>query len=201
MKKMTAFLTIALLVCIATFVAFAANQNRYASYSYLIVANPDDDLPHRFSDIDNTGTDGEGPLYSTASSWTGYYRNDNGELKFGASAYAYVSCYPDKDNYETTYSLRAEIPEDLSFVHKREPQVLPREGSFSESAYVSGEGIGAAFALGGASGSASASGKNPSNNAQHNTSAESPTRFTARDLEIINDYCDWCNGEGCSGCE
>ena len=188
MKKMTAFFTIALLVCIAICVAFAAQkQNRYVSHCFLIVANPDDDLPHRFSDIDNTGTDGEGPLYSTASSWTGYYRNDNGELKFGASGYAYVSCYPEKGNYETTYSLRAEIPEGLSFVHKREPEVLPREGSFSDSEYVSGEGNGMFFGLNGASGSASASGKNPSNEAQHNTSAASPTSATARVLEIIGD--------------
>lgn len=34
MKKMTAFFSIALLVCIATFVAFASNINRDASYCF-----------------------------------------------------------------------------------------------------------------------------------------------------------------------
>ena len=44
MKKLTAFFTIALLVCIATFVAFA-NINRDASSSTLVKAQTDDNLP------------------------------------------------------------------------------------------------------------------------------------------------------------
>ena len=63
MKKMTAFFTIALLVCIATFVAFA-NINRDVSHCFLTV---DNDFPAGYSDEDCTGTDSEGPLYSTAS--------------------------------------------------------------------------------------------------------------------------------------
>ena len=44
MKKLTAFFTIALLVCIATFVAFASNINRDTSISTLVRAQPDDNL-------------------------------------------------------------------------------------------------------------------------------------------------------------
>ena len=187
MKKMTAFFTIALLVCIAIFVAFASNQNRYASYSFLVLEGPDDDFPGEYSDEDNTGTDGEGPLYSTASSWFGYYRNDNGDLKCAASGYGYVSCSTDNENYETTYSLYAKVPSGLQDPHERNPQTLPIEGSFSDSVTRSGEGNGMLYTRGGASGSASASGKNPSNGDQHNTSAASPTPTTARELEIIDD--------------
>ena len=185
MKKMTAFFTIALLVCIAICVAFASNQNRDASYCFLSV-DVDDDFPSDYSDEDCTGTDSEGPLYSTGSAWTGYYYN-NGALKFGASGYGYVSCSSDNSNYRTTYNLHAKVPADLAFVNERKPQALPRDGSFSKSVYVSGDGNGAHFSLGGSSGSASASGKNPSNDAQNNTSAASPTRITARDLEYIHD--------------
>ena len=42
MKKLTAFFTIALLVCIATFVVFASNHSRDVSYAYLVVAQPPD---------------------------------------------------------------------------------------------------------------------------------------------------------------
>ena len=76
MKKLTAFFTLALLVCIVTFVAFASNLNRDVSHCFLILKGPDDDFPGMYSDEDNTGTDSEGPLYSAASSWFGYYRND-----------------------------------------------------------------------------------------------------------------------------
>ncbi len=201
MKKMTAFVTIALLVCITIFVAFAANQNqnRYASYCFLTV-DVDDVFPGPYSDEASTGTDGEGPLWSTGSSWTGYYHNDNGDLRFGVSGYGYVACDPDNPNYETEYSLSAKIPDNLHYLSERTPQTVKKFGSFSKSVFLDGEGNGANFLLGGASGSASASGKNPSNENQHNTSAASPTPVTARDLEIIGD-CDWCNGEGCSGCE
>lgn len=185
MKKMTTFFTIALLVCIAIFVAFAANQNRDVSRCFLVVANPDDNLPHEYSDVDCTGTDSEGPLWSTGSSWSGYYRNDNGELRYGASGYGYVSCSTDNDNYETRYTVHAKVPENLQFPNERNPQTVKKFGSFSESITVDGEGDGMFFNMGGASGSASARGKNPSNGDQHNTSAASPTPSNARDLEII----------------
>ena len=184
MKKMTAFFTIALLVCIAICVAFAANQNRDVSHCFLI-KDVDDDFPGPFSDEDCTGTDSEGPLYSTGSAWTGYY-HENGDLRFGASGYGYVSCYTDNGNYKTTYKLHVKVPAALAFVNERNPEENERRGSFSDSEYVSGEGNGDNFSLGGASGSASASGKNPSNNAQHSTSAAAPTRVTARDIERIN---------------
>ena len=183
MKKMTAFFTIALLVCIAICVAFAANQNRDVSHCFLIV---DNDFPAGFSDEDCTGTDSEGPLWSTGSSWSGYYFNSNGDLRLSASGYGYVSCYTDNDNYKTTYKLHVKVPADLAFVNERNPETNEQRGSFSDSEYVSGEGNGNNFKLGGSSGSASASGKNPSNGDQHSTSAASPTRITARDLEYIN---------------
>ena len=204
MKKMTAFVTIALLVCIATFalIAFAHNQNRNenrnASDSYLTVDN-DDDFPGKYSAEDNQGEDSEGPLYSIGSSWTGYSFNDNGELRVGASGWGYLSCSTDNENYRTRYSLHAKVPDNLQNPSERNPQTLPRDGSFSDCVTVSGEGNGNAFNLGGASGSASASGKNPSNEAQHNTSAASPTPVTARNLVKICDWCGW--DEGCSGCE
>ena len=185
MKKMTAFFTIALLVCIATFVAFASNQNRDASYCFLTREAPDD-FPGQYSDEDNTGTDSEGPLYSTGSSWFGYYYDDD-KLRCGACGYGYVSCSTDNENYETTYNLYAKVPSGLQNPNVREPQTLQRDGSFTDSVYVSGEGNGLFFSLGGASGSAGANGNNPSNGDQHNTSAASPTPTTARDLEIIDD--------------
>ena len=197
MKKMTAFFTSALLVCIAIFAAFASNQNRYASYSYLKVAQPSDDIPFALSDEGNTGTDGEGPLYSTASSWFGYYRNDDGDLRCGASGYAYVCCYTDNENYRTTYNLYAKVPDVFQYPNVRNPQTLPREGSFSDSVTRSGEQDAAVHSPRGSSGSASANGKNLSNGDQDNTSAASPTPSTARDLDVI---CDACNDSGCSLC-
>ncbi len=41
MKKLTAFFTIAILVCIATFVVFASNQNRDVSHCFLIRSVPE----------------------------------------------------------------------------------------------------------------------------------------------------------------
>ena len=184
MKKMTAFFTIALLVCIAICVAFASNQNRNSSVCHLYVPNPDDNLPHTYKSEYNYGSDSEGPLSSSGASYTGYWRNENEELRFGASGSGYVSCYTDNDNYETTYKLYAKVPEGLQYPNERNPQTLPMEGSFSDSVSRSGEGNGNGFSLGGASGSASASGKNPSNNDQHTTSAASPTSSTAR---VLND--------------
>ena len=186
MKKLTAFFTIALLVCIVILVAFASNQNRDVSHCFLIREEPDD-FPGLYSDEDNTGTDSEGYLYSTASSWFGYYRNDDGDLRCAASGYGYVSCSPSHENYETTYSLYAKVPEDLIYPYFREPEVLPELGSFSNSVSWSGEGNGNAFSMGGASGSASARGEDLTNGDVHNTSAASPTPSTARDLEIIDD--------------
>ena len=205
MKKMTAFVTIALLVCITIFVAFAANQNRYASYCFLTV-DVDDVFPGPYSDEASTGTDGEGPLWSTASSWTGYYHNDNGELKFGASGYGYVACDPDNQNYRTTFSLYAKVPDNLQYPSERNPDTLPRDGFFTKSVFLDAEGNGMNFSIGGASGSASASGHNLSNDDQHNTSAASPTPVTARDLETIDDSDtddsdtddSDCSGPGCS---
>ena len=72
MKRLTAFFTIAILICIATFVVFASNQNRLASYSYLRVRQTtiyENFNAGEISDEANTGTDSEGPLWSTASSW------------------------------------------------------------------------------------------------------------------------------------
>ena len=185
MKKLTAFFTIAILVCIATFVVFASNQNRDVSHCFLIREGPNDDFPGDYSDEDNTGTDSEGPLYSTASSWFGYYRS-GGDLRCAASGYGYVSCSPSNSNYITTYSLYAKVPSGLQSPNERNPQTLPRKGSFSDSVSRSGEGNGMLYSRGGASGSASARGNNPSNGDQHNTSAASPTPSTARDLEIID---------------
>ena len=182
MKKMTAFFTIALLVCIATFVAFASNQNRNSFVCRLYVPNPDDNIPHTYKSEYNYGSDSEGPLSSSGASYTGYWRNGNEELRFGASGSGYVNCYTDHDKYETTYKLYAKVPEALQYPHERNPQTLPKVGSFSDSVSRAGEGNGLFFSLGGASGSAEAGGKNPSNNDQHNTSATSPTAATARVL-------------------
>ena len=148
MKKMTTFFTIVLLVCIATFVAFASNQNRDVSDSYLVV-DVNDDFPGKYSDEDNTGTDSEGPLYSTASSWSGYYLNDNGDLKFSACGYGYVSCSTNNENYKTTYSLHAKVHPNLAFVNERKPEAETVKSHFYKSVYVSGDGNGAGFSLGG----------------------------------------------------
>ncbi len=184
MKKITAFFTIALLVCITIFAAFA-NINRDASYSYLTREGPDDDFPGQYSDQSNTGTDSQGPLYSTGSSWFGYFRDADGNLRCAADGYGYVSCSTDNKNYETTYNLYAEVPLGLQNPNKRNPQTLPKLGSFYDSVHRFGEGNGALYAMGGAIGRASATGKNPSSGAEHSTSAESPTPVTARDLEIL----------------
>lgn len=67
MKRLTTFFTIAILVCIATFVVFASNQNRDISCSTLTVAPA---TLHEFltagdiSDEDNSASDSEGPLTS-----------------------------------------------------------------------------------------------------------------------------------------
>ena len=165
MKILKAFFTIAILVCIATFVVFASNQNRDASYYLTVLQSTihEDLTAGDISDQDNTGTDSEGPLYSTGSSWSGYYLNEDGEFKYGASGYGYVSCNTDNENYKTTYTLYAEVPAGLQHPYFRNPQTLPMLGSFSKSVFVWGEADGMLYVLGGSSGSASASGKNLSN--------------------------------------
>jgi len=60
MKRLTAFFTIAILVCIATFVAYASNQNRDMSYSLLVREGPDDDFPGQYKRESNSGVDSEG---------------------------------------------------------------------------------------------------------------------------------------------
>ena len=198
MKKLTAFLTITLLVCIATFVAFA-NHNRDVSYAYLVLADPDDDFPSMYSQKDGTGTDSEGPLYSTASSGFWYFRNDNddnddnddnGDLMCGASAYAYVSCYPNHDKYETEYDLYAGVPSAFPvYPNVREPDTQTGFGTFYDSEYVSAEDDGTRHSIAGSEpkGKASATGEHPSNKAVNKTSSESPTPSNARDYEVIDD--------------
>lgn len=184
MKRLTAFFTIAILVCIATFVAFASNQNRDMSYSLLVREGPDDDFPGQYSYESNSGIDSQGPLYSAGYSEFSYFRNENGDLRGFAGAAGYVSCSSSNADYRTTYSLYAKVPELCQDPNVRNPQTLPRDGIFSDSAVRYGQANGNHLARGGSSGSASASGKNPSNNDQHVTSAASPTPETARDLEI-----------------
>ena len=200
MKKMTPFFTIAILVCITTFVVFASNQNRDRSYAYLIVAQPPDNdlIPSGISDKSCEGADSEGDLWSTASSWFGYYLRD-GELLCGASAYAYVSCYSSNSSYETSYDLYAEVPDGFQYPNVRDPETQTGYGSFYDSEYRSGEANGMLYSMGGSTpnGSVSATGTNPSSNETHNTSAASPTPSTARDFEII---CDACDDYGCSLC-
>lgn len=78
MKRLTVFFTIAILVCIATFVAFASNQNRDSSWAYLEVNTTYGSAynPPTYTDKGCSGSDSEGPLWSTADSWVGY--TDNG---------------------------------------------------------------------------------------------------------------------------
>ena len=97
MKKMTAFFTIALLVCIATFVAFA-NINRDASSSTLVMAQTDDNLPVyiKVQSEFNSGVDSQGPLYSAGSTGYWYYRSGE-DLMININGYGYVSCSTDED--------------------------------------------------------------------------------------------------------
>ena len=182
MKKLTAFFTIVLLVSIAIFFAFASNQNRDTSRSRLVYAQPDDNLPFTVKSESNSGVDSEDTLYSVGYSYFSYFRNGDGDLRCSAGASAYVSCSSTNANYITTYTLYAKVPGTLDIPNVRNPQTLPKKGFFSDSVYRSGEGNGAHYTRGGASGSASASGTDPSSGAQHNTSAASPTPETARDL-------------------
>ena len=189
MKKLTAFFTIALLVCIATFVAFASNINRVTSCSTLTRATPDDNLDEnlpveveiKIKSEYNSGVDSQGPLYSAGSTGYSYYRSGK-DLMITIYGYAVVHCYTDNANYETTYSVSAKVPGDLDDPPERTPQVLPKEGSFCHYVYRAGDGNGLLYKRNGAWGKASATGKNPSNNDQHGTSADAPTPVTARDL-------------------
>lgn len=182
MKKITAFFTITLLVSIAIFVAFASNQNRDTSRSRLVYTQPDDNLPFTVKSESNSGVDSEDTLYSVGYSYFSYFRNGDGDLRCSAGGTGYVSCSSTNAQYETTYTLYAKVPEGLDIPYERNPQTLPREGFFSDSVYRSGEGNGKNYSRGGASGSATARGMDPSSGAQHNTSAASPTPTTARDL-------------------
>jgi len=125
-----------------------------------------------------------GPLYSVGYSEFRYFRNENGDLRCSAGAVAYVACSSSNADYRTTYTLYAKVPELCQDPNVRNPQTLPRDGMFSDSVTRYGQADGNLLARGGASGRASASGKNPSNNDLHNTSAASPTPETARELEI-----------------
>lgn len=201
MKRLTAFFTIAILVCIATFVVFASNQNRDISSSTITVLT---DTLHEFltaGDIlseDNSAADSEGPLTSWGHAWSSYFLNEDGELRFDASGYGYVSCYTDNLNYKTTYTLYAKVPVGVQYPNERNPQTLPKLGSFYDYVSRDGDANGLFYSLGGSSGSASASGINPSNGDQHNTSAATPTPITARNLYIV---CEECDHKGCSLCD
>ena len=75
MKKLVVFLIIiSIFVSLTVFVTFATNFNRYSSYVMKEINSsygPFYSLPTILS-IDRTGSDYEGPLYSTASTWKGY---------------------------------------------------------------------------------------------------------------------------------
>lgn len=79
MKKLVVFLIIiSIFVSLTVFVAFATNFNRSSSYVMKEINNTYGSaygVPTILS-IDRTGSDYEGPLYSTASTWEGY--TDNG---------------------------------------------------------------------------------------------------------------------------
>ena len=191
MKKLTAFftITIALLVCIATFFAFAATRNRDCSSSTLVMAQPDDNLDNKLPvgvEItikleSNSGVDSQGPLYSAGS--TGYwYHLIDGDLMININGYAYVSCSTDNENYETTYNVSAKVPGNLDIPPERTPDTEPKEGSFSHYVYRAGDGDAFNFGMFGAWGKAGATGFNPSNRDQHSTEAVAPTPATARNL-------------------
>ena len=182
MKKMTAFFTIALLVCIATFVAFA-NINRDASSSTLVMAQTDDNLPVyiKVQSESNSGVDSQGPLYSAGSTGYWYYRSGE-DLMININGAASVSCSTDNEDYRTTYSVSAKVPGNLDTPPERTPQTLPMDGSFSHYVYRAGDGNGVLYSMSGAHGKASATGKDPANDDQHSTSAEAPTRVNARNL-------------------
>ena len=151
------------------------------------------------SGIDNSGSDSEGPLASWAHAWAGYFINEDGEFRFDASGYGYIACYTDNERYRTTYSLYAKVPEGVTYVNERNPQTLSEYGSFYDYVSVDGDANGSHYKLlGSSSGSASASGINPTNGDQHSTSAATPTPSTARDLVIA---CELCSDFGCALCD
>ncbi|MYA72390.1 hypothetical protein F4009_22740 [Candidatus Poribacteria bacterium] len=182
MKKLTAFFTIALLVCIATFVAFASNRNRDSSCSSLVMAQTDDNLPVeiKVQSESNWGVDSQGPLYSSGSTGYWYYRSGE-DLMISINGAASVSCSTDNEDYRTTYSVSAKVPGNLDIPPERTPDTLPKDGSFSHYVYRAGDGNGKLYGRSDAGGSASATGKDP-NGDQHGTSAEAPTPATARTL-------------------
>ena len=72
MKKLIVFLSIAILIGMTAFVAISSNRD--SSYAYLTVNSTYGPgyNPPTFTDKGCSGTDGDGPLYSTADSWVGY---------------------------------------------------------------------------------------------------------------------------------
>ena len=76
MKKFTVLFTIAVLVGITCVIAFSHHENKNRSDSTMMleinaIYGPIYNPP-TFTDISRTGTDGDGPLYSTADAWSGY---------------------------------------------------------------------------------------------------------------------------------
>ena len=185
MKNMTTFFMIALFVCIATFLAFAANKNRDTSLCQLEFDANDEFPGGPYFSVDNTGSDSEGALWSTASSFSGFYFNEDEDVKFHANSYAYISCMTDNNNYVTKYNLHVKVQATLAFFAERDPEGLVRRGAFADSQFVYGdEGNPLWYKLEDTSAKGSANGENLTTGAQHNTSSEAPTSVTARDIEI-----------------
>ena len=92
MKKFTVLFTIAVLVGITYVIAFSHHENKNRSESSMtLLINTYDPFytSATFESIDRAGTDGDGPLYSTASTWSGL--SDDG--------YTWTDFYgTDKDN-------------------------------------------------------------------------------------------------------
>ncbi len=91
MKKLVVFLIIiSIFVSLTVFVAFATNFNRYSSYVMKEINSsygPFYRLPTILS-IDRTGSDYEGPFYSTASTWEGY-TDDGYDGDFSNGSFAF----------------------------------------------------------------------------------------------------------------
>ena len=126
------------------------------------------------------------------------YRAKTYNRKFAVSAYAYISCSTDNDDYETRYDLYAEVPAGFQFPNVRDPDTQTEEGAFSDSEFRNGDAGGWDHEISTEpNASVSASGTNPSNGETHNTSAATPTISTARDFDI---YCGLCSNSGCDVC-
>ncbi len=76
MKKVTLLLTITIFVCMTGFLAYSKNNSSsYASFTVNSYYGSKYNPP-AITDKSGSGTDYEGPLYSTADTWVGY--SDNG---------------------------------------------------------------------------------------------------------------------------